>query len=385
MRFQDPALERSKAGKRSRAYWFIRPVVPEINAAGELVRDRKSIRLGFTDEVTKSEAKKAKQAVMATINSGSIVIQSQVPFAFLLEEFERVKIPRLSATTADKYRTHIANHIKPAFSKHSLLAINKAAIEAWLARKEEEGLSHATRCDLRSIMASIFSFASDRRMWDGENPAHNAYAGVKKAVRDKRILRTPAFHAFLAQIEDTAVMSTDQAVRIVLISMMASLRISEVLGLQWGDLDAIEKSIDVTRRFARGDLAGTKTEASRRRRIIGPLADELAELRGNRPSDAHIFIRPDGRIPDDRDLQQHVFRPAAERAKIYYPGFGMHAFRRLSITWKQHAGATPIEAMQQAGHTSLSMTMLYTLEDQDRERAVVDKVHHRATTPDRAS
>ncbi|MGI8746244.1 MAG: hypothetical protein ACR2NN_27420 [Bryobacteraceae bacterium] len=61
---------------------------------------------------------------------------------------------------------------------------------------------------------------------------------------------------------------------------------------------------------------------------------------------------------DDRDLQQHVFRPSAEAAGIYREGFVMHMFRRLNVMWRQEAGATPLEARRAAGHASLDMTFL---------------------------
>jgi hypothetical protein len=70
-------------------------------------------------------------------------------------------------------------------------------------------------------------------------------------------------------------------------------------------------------------------------------------------------------------LQQHVFRPAAESVGIYFPGFGMHTFRRLNISWRQEVGATPFEAMKAAGHKNPSMTWLYTITDQEREKEQV--------------
>ena len=80
---------------------------------------------------------------------------------------------------------------------------------------------------------------------------------------------------------------------------------------------------------------------------------------------------------DDRDLQQHVFRPAAEVAGIYFEGFGMHTFRRLNVTWRQEVGATPIEAQKAAGHASLDMTFLYTQIEETRERSHVERILER--------
>jgi hypothetical protein len=110
---------------------------------------------------------------------------------------------------------------------------------------------------------------------------------------------------------------------------------------------------------------------------IGSLAAELLAWAGNKGPDDFIFQREDGNPPDDRDLQQHVWRPAAETAGIYHIGFGMHTFRRLNVIWRQHTGATPIEAQKAAGHASLDMTFLYTQNDEAREREHVAQIMDR--------
>jgi hypothetical protein len=110
---------------------------------------------------------------------------------------------------------------------------------------------------------------------------------------------------------------------------------------------------------------------------VGRLADELLELAKGKPDNAFIFGREDGNPPDDRDLQQHVFRPAAEAVGIYHPGFGMHTFRRLNISWRQEVGATPFEAMKAAGHAKPSTTWEYTVTDREREREHVARIFER--------
>ena len=136
---------------------------------------------------------------------------------------------------------------------------------------------------------------------------------------------------------------------------------------------AIE-TLRVERRWNRGDVDEPKTENSKRTRQIGSLAVELLAWAGNKHPEAFIFQRDGGNPPDDRDLQQHVWRPAAETAGIYHKGFGMHTFRRLNVTWRQHAGATPTEAQKAAGHSSLDMTLLYTQNDQARGREHVSQI-----------
>lgn len=81
--------------------------------------------------------------------------------------------------------------------------------------------------------------------------------------------------------------------------------------------------------------------------------------------------------PDERSIQQYILRPAAVSVGVYRPGFGFRLFRRENISWRQEAGATPAEVMRAAGHTRLETTMIYTVIDQERERAVVEKMKER--------
>jgi site-specific recombinase XerD len=68
---------------------------------------------------------------------------------------------------------------------------------------------------------------------------------------------------------------------------------------------------------------------------------------------------------------------AAERAGIYTPGFGMHRFRHVNISWRQEVGAHPVEAQKCAGHASLSTTWRYTQVDVERERGHVRAILER--------
>jgi integrase len=131
-------------------------------------------------------------------------------------------------------------------------------------------------------------------------------------------------------------------------AVIAGGRVSEVLGLQLRDVHVETQTVEICRRWHRGDVDFPKSENSKRIRQVGSLVADLAQLGSGRPADAFLFGRENGLPPDDRDLQQHVFRPAAEAVGIYNEGFGMHTFRRLNISWRQEVGATPFEAMKAA-------------------------------------
>jgi integrase len=182
---------------------------------------------------------------------------------------------------------------------------------------------------------------------------------------------------FLAALPDTAICTGEQARLIVLVAVVAGLRVSEVLGLKPSDIDGENETIEIRRRWHRGDVDVPKSEASPRVRQIGPLAKELLRLAGGKNDGEFLFARADCNPPDDRDLQQHVIRPAAEAVGIYFEGFGMHTFRRLNVSWRQEVGATPFEAMKAAGHTNPSTTWLYTITDRDRDKEQVQRMWDR--------
>ena len=373
-RFQDPAIVKRIGVPRP--YWYMRAFVPVYTAAAGLVRERKTFRLGFCDETTLSAAKAEKQRLLAGVNSGTSIARAQIDMAAVCGKFLDAYVPTVAAATRDKYHNAVERHIRPDLGRMRMCDIDGPAVQAWLNRKEAEGLGWHYRKDLRATLSNVFERAREWKIFEGDNPT----AGVKvrgQAKRVKRIPKAEQLQEFLLAIRDSAIMPASAARLIVMVAVVGGLRVSEVLGLRVDDLDYEAQSVRIDERWRRGEVDRTKSVASRRTRQVGELVRDLAILATGKKPGEYLFARG-SEPPDDRDLQQHVFRPAAERVGIYFEGFGMHAFRRLNITWRQEAGATPIEAQKAAGHASMDMTALYTIMDAGREREHVAKILERA-------
>jgi integrase len=292
--------------------------------------------------------------------AGRFVVQSQTHFADLVQKYLDTHISTFGPATQDDYRNKIKNHIPPAFENARLCNITNDAVQRWLNEKAAAGLAWWSRKGLRNILSSIFTQAEVWRLWDGRNPCERVNVGRQSEKWVKRIPKSEDLKKFLDTLADTALCTAEGARYIVLTAIASGLRISEILGLQPCDIDREKQTIRVARAWRRGSVVEPKTAASQRTRKISGLAAERLRLAAGRRDDEFIFGRADrnGEPPDDRDLQQHVFRPAAERVGIYRPGFGMHTFRRLNISWRQEAGATPFEAQKAAGHAQPSTTWL---------------------------
>lgn len=374
-KYQNPALQVRL--DVSRPFYFVRYSVKRITREGRKPK-RPTRVFGFVDEISKKEALKRRAAFLEILNAGRLMGQSQIRFREIAERFLEVRVPQLGFATQKKYRTQLENHIIPSFGELQLCEIDGPSVEGWLSDKEKAGLGWWSRIDLKGVLSAVFTAAKQWKLWDGGNPTEGVRIGRKRLVREKRLLTVDQLRLLLATLPDRPKF-------IVLIMFGLGLRISEVLGLRWSDIDFSAKTLTVRRRWYRGDLSEegeTKSDAAAAEMRLGPSL--LQEFQGRYPG-AHrnggfVFIGDDGhRPPDDRDMLREEFRPVLRRLGLYYPGFGWHAFRRQNITWLQTiGGAKPLEAMKAGRHTSLDMTLLYTLSDAEREmsqqQAMFDKL-----------
>ena len=119
---------------------------------------------------------------------------------------------------------------------------------------------------------------------------------------------------------------------IVLVAACLGLRASEIVGLEWGDLNWENLTLLVRRSVVHGRVGETKTEASRLPLLVDPrLADAFKEHRGRSvrrgPSD-FVFANRAGKPRWQESLLQRQIKPAALRAGI--GKIGWHTFRHYA-------------------------------------------------------
>ena len=271
VRYQEPPIKKTK-GKNPK--YYVRPYVDVFKQDGSVCRKKQRFYLGSVESTSKDEAKKERKRVLDTVNNGSHVLQAQVEFSEILDAFEQKFVNvkgNLAASTQAKYTTHLKKHIRPAFGSRPIADINDQFIKDWLKAKEEAGLSWSTRSDLRNLMRCIFREAIGWGLWHGENPAKNARPGRKKMLRKKRKLTNDETRRLLLELREDVRL-------IVMVSLFCTLRISEVMGLQWKHVDFENGQIIIEQRYWRGYLDVTKNEASERKVKMAFLGRLLQQL-----------------------------------------------------------------------------------------------------------
>jgi integrase len=233
-------------------------------------------------------------------------------------------------------------------------------------QKIKPGLSWNTRTDLRNLMSGIFAKAIEWGLWKGSNPVASVTVGKKKIARPHRKLTTEQTRNLLDALPADVRLICETA-------LYCTLRISEVLGLQWQHIDFLRGVIHVRQRFYRGDVDVVKSERSNRDVPMGLLAKDLLKLHPGAGHEAdyvfsvrtHVGREKKPRVcRDDRSIGHYFLKPAAVEQKIYYPGLGFHAFRREAITeLAPLVGAN--QAQRMAGHSTADMSLQYTQSDLD--------------------
>lgn len=139
------------------------------------------------------------------------------------------------------------------------------------------------------------------------------------------------------------------------IAFSTGLRTSELLALEWEDIDLSNKRITVSRAKVRGQIKGPKTSASKRTVELQPLAERAVRSLMHGPMDGEIFRNP--RNGDPWTNGQML------RKGYWYPALDMFGVARRNPYQTRHTfashmlriGANPLYVAQQMGHRDWGM------------------------------
>ena len=341
-RYQQGCLirERRKAGPD---VWAFRWRDGQVN--------RKDI-LGTVEQFpTKSAALKACELLRANINREA---RSPRTVAELVSHYSKKELSEESGkaySTREVYGSCLKTWVLPQWGRCLLSGVKAVDVEAWLGKLP---LSNGSRAKIRNVMSALFTHAQ-RYEWSDRNPIRFVRQSAKRN-RAPDVLTTEQVGGLLSELPDHCRTA-------VLLAATTGLRVSELLGLKWSDVDFDKGEIRACRGIVDQVVGNLKTEASQKAiPMDSALASAMLDWRGRCPynqSDDFLFGSPemDGRQPYWPDsLLRKVIRPAAVRAGISVH-IGWHSFRRTFATLLQ-ANGEPVKVTQELmRHASSRVTM----------------------------
>lgn len=256
-----------------------------------------------------------------------------------------------SPGTLRAYEHRLTAHVLPDIGHRTLASLTPRDVHVLVARLEREGrLGERGRGDVLVTLQTMLN-AAVRQGLIPRSPA----AGIRTRRPE------PRGEAFTQdEVRRLADAAPDGVTRTaILFTAATGLRLGELLGMRWEDIDLERGAMRVERSRSHGiggDRTGDpKTRASRRTVPLGPATVGL--LRRHReahPSDGWVWPGVRGEVLCRKTLQ-HRFMRLRERAGVRPLPF--HALRHSFATFMLEAGVHPRVVQDMLGHANIDITM----------------------------
>jgi integrase len=276
---------------------------------------------------------------------------------------------RKSYATQGTYQGYLKKWILPRWKSYRLPDLKSVQVEQWL---KSLTLAPGSKAKIRNIMSAVYSHAI-RWEWVTRNPITHVRQSAKRR-NTPVVLTIEQIKAFLSHLEEPCRTA-------VLLDASSGLRVGELLGLKWEDVNFEALEVNVTRAVVKQKITRCKTEASRK---PIPLDAELAEVLLNwklqapyaQPGD-WVFASPHkkGKQPYwPGSLFRAHLKPALEAAEI--PGnVGWHTLRHTFGTLMKANGEDIKTIQELLRHSNYKVTAdTYTQAVTSTKRAAQTKL-----------
>lgn len=335
-RFQKGCIWRKKGGST----WYIRYQTDAV-INGRTVRTQKNEVLCAVDRVHSSATCKAVKdlaaAHMARVSAGNVGPGGAD--MLVVDFWESVYLPFVTETkkpsTISGYRQIWGQHLAAHFSGAGATR-QPATLQSYQTHEASSFLSglaktqgRTTLNHIRSLMSGIFTHAVNVGRLK-VNPIREA------KVLAKTLPSKPTPHYSLEEVENiiSTLVDSPMCQSILSLAFFAGLRPSEIVGLQWGDVNIENACVHIRRAYVRGHVGTPKTPESVATlpllpQVIVPLALWRQKSSDTSPA-AWVFPNEAGNPVDLKDLVKRVIRPAVEEAELQWKG--LYAARRGAAT-----------------------------------------------------
>jgi len=302
--------------------------------------------------------------------------EHELPDVFYKDNPEKIsdEQERKSYSTQSTYDGYLRKWILPRWRNYRLSEVKAVEVEQWLKTLSFENgdpLAKGSKAKIRNIMSALYSHAI-RWEWVTRNPITSVRQSAKRQAVPE-ILTVDELVKLLNAIPEPFRTA-------VFLDGASGLRVGELLGLKWEDVDFKKSVIHIRRSIVSQRIGPPKTEASQK---PIPMNSEMAKAlrlwkmktNYNRPSD-WVYASPakSGTQPYwPKSIYRYIKR-AADKIGLK-KRIGWHNFRHTFGTILNANGENPKVIQELLRHANLKVTMdTYVQAVTDEKRAAQNKV-----------
>lgn len=358
-----PRLSRTGHGT-----WSVYLTVPGDGAEAS-ARRRKG---GFS---TRGEAEAyARPFVQAALEGRRVAPVAHTLATYLPVFLERRGTGRkpLSPATLGTYRVYADVIAAHSVGKVRLDELRRRHLQDFLDDMAREK-GAATVDKIHTVLRAVLRAAYREELTTGNHATDLHVPQVE--TREKALLTVDQAHVLFSALQACSPMLHNMAE----LALHTGMRVGELAGLRWADVDGDVLTVSQTVVSVRGHLSiGTgKTAAARRQVALGPVA--LGALARQRTHQARVrlrspiwednglvFSQEDGSPVDPKYVTRRMI-VVEKREKL--PLMGMHGWRHIHVTLLDQAGCPLPVIQQRVGHSATNITEgVYTHRQVDAQR-----------------
>jgi integrase len=317
-----------------------------------------------------------------------IIVPTKITFAETAEQWY-VSKHRLRAWTKRAYRDALDNVLIPHFGSWKLAAIDADSIARLIRDLEREGL-HSINPERPVRPLSASSIENYLKPLSGTLGlavrrgllASNVYRTLTSDDRPEKVDSEPAYEWSDEEIEGLLAASVKVAAErdskydyspILRTAVYTGLRLGELLGLQWQDVDLDAGVLRVRRQFTlTSELTEPKTKKGLRRVPLGD--DMVAFLRRHKlastfsQAEDFVFASRSGTPLSHRNVQVRGFEAARDKAELPET-LTFHKLRHAFASLAAHRGVPMSVLSEVMGHAHVGITQSIYMHLYGRDQA----------------
>lgn len=280
----------------------------------------------------------SKNATLGTKSSNKTVGEA-------LDEYIESARRTIELSTWRSYRSAVEFHLKPTFGNIRLIDLTSAKIKSWIGGLT---ISNKRINNVLIPLRNIFKDAFDDGLID-RNPVLRVRS-LKVQFEEPQPLSPNEIEAILKELPQ-------QGKNLIQFAVWTGLRTSELIALEWGDIDWNAGLVRVRRACVNKHTKQPKTKSGERDVLLFPPA--LSALQNQKTftflANGRVFSNPNTNEPwtTDGQIRRTLWMPALKRAGIVYrnPYQTRHTYASTLLS----AGENPMWVAQQMGHKDWGM------------------------------